>query len=262
METVCYMSGFFMKYKRLVRRAAENFLFSLLIIVASVLLAHFSPSLAPAGSTPGGEERVVLPVVVIDAGHGGADCGAVGIGGVLEMDLNLRLALLLAEEFRDAGYETELTRSEDVVLSDGEEHRTKKEGDLLARVKAAGKAGLFLSLHLNKFPQSRYRGAQVYFAPSEGSRELADAIQSQLRGTLQTYNNREIKDGSSLFLLQRIACPAVLIECGFLSNPEDVAALTDEKYLADLAREIFFAVDGYVSERLPGKVTLEKKDGM
>lgn len=250
-----------MKQKRLIRRAVENFAFSLLILGAAVLVAHFAPPLTPVGSDPGGEAPFVLPRIVIDPGHGGMDCGAVGIGGVLEKDLNLRLALLLAEEFRDAGYETELTRSEDILLSDGEKHTTKKEGDLLARVKAAKNAGLFLSLHMNKFSEARYRGAQVYFAPSAGSEALASTVQSHLCGTLQTYNNRAIKDGSGLYLLQRISCPAVLIECGFLSNPEDVAELTDDSYLARLAREIFFAVDGYVSEHA-GEFPLENKNGM
>ncbi len=190
-----------------------------------------------------------LPVVIIDAGHGGIDGGAVGVGSVAEKDLNLDIALRLSDILSAAGIPNRLTRSEDIML---ENHgsSSKKNGDLAARKKIAESYtnAVFVSIHMNSFPIQKYSGLQVYYSPNnEKSRELANLIQTDIAKRLQPENKRKIKAAtSSIYLLDNLSCPAVLVECGFLSNPEECTRLATEEYRREIALSIACSVCEYI----------------
>ena len=238
--------------KYLLRRYLGNIAMIALTVLISCGVAAVYGNKAPriSGTEQTSNESTALPVIVIDPGHGGADCGAVGINGILEKDVNLKLSVYLAEELEKVGYTVKLTRSEDVMLVDSKKaHATKKSSDLTARVAVAREGDIFISVHMNKFPEEKYSGAQVYYSVNnEASCKLAQRIQEGICASLQPDNTRAIKSGEGLFLLDRIKVPAVICECGFLSNKAEAEKLADDAYLRDLAFEIFSAIDDFVIE--------------
>ena len=183
--------------------------------------------------------------VVLDAGHGGEDGGAVGASGVYEKDVNLAVTLILRDLLVANGVNVVLTREDDRLLYDREVnyHGRKKALDLAARKQIAEKTpnAVFVSIHMNAYPQSQYRGLQVWYSPNnESSEPLAAALQARIANSLQPENERRVKPAtSSIYLLHRLKVPAVLVECGFLSNPEECAALEDPAYQRQLALELF-----------------------
>ena len=184
------------------------------------------------------------PIIVIDAGHGGEDGGAVGINGIYEKDINLAIAKRLEHMLHLCGYQTVMTRTEDVLLYDQNSNYQgqKKIQDLQTRKKIAEQYdnSTLISIHMNSFPQEKYSGLQVYYSPNEPtSSDLANTVQSNAKELLLPNNNRQIKraDGS-IYLLYRTHCPAILIECGFLSNAEECAKLSDPVYQQQLAMVI------------------------
>lgn len=184
-------------------------------------------------------------VIVLDAGHGGIDGGAQGDDGTLEKDLNLAVTRRLFALFDSAGVNVVMTRDADVSLgAAGSSHR--KLDDLKARVQTAEQTenAVFVSIHMNKFPVSRYSGLQVYYSKNNPlSKTLAESVQSTVRVSLQPKNSREIKSaGSDIYVLNSSFCPAILVECGFLSNENELADLCDENYQKRLAACIFAAV--------------------
>lgn len=190
----------------------------------------------------------VPPIVVIDAGHGGEDCGAIGKNGALEKDLNLQISLKLNELLQANGIQTVMTRTEDILLYDPNSNYQgqKKIQDLATRKSIAEQYEnvIFVSIHMNAFPQSQYSGLQVYYSPNHASsQKLAQAMQTLIKQTLQPDNRRGIKVADeSIYLLDRLNCPAVLVECGFLSNPEECERLSDDTYQRQLALVIGLSV--------------------
>lgn len=191
--------------------------------------------------------------VVIDAGHGGEDGGCVSADGVLEKDINLEVAKKVAELLNSMGYNTVMTRSEDNMLYDmyGDNYEgRKKTYDLKNRLKFTreNEADILVSIHMNKFPQSQYHGLQVYYSDNHAdSAELAQSIQSFCRLYLQPDNQREVKKaGSNIFLLDRAEMPAVLVECGFLSNAEETEKLCDNEYRKKLSFMLSMAIVSYL----------------
>ena len=211
-------------------------LLALLIILSRNLLGGIinavSQEEAPTSS---------LPIIVIDAGHGGEDGGTIGKSGVLEKDLNLAIALLLDEQLRACGVRTVMTRTEDILLYDptSDYRGQKKVQDLASRRRIAEeqKNAVFVSIHMNAFPQEKYSGLQVYYSKnSPDSLRLAEAIREQICASLQASNHRAAKPaGSEIYLLDRLSCPAVLVECGFLSNTAECKRLEDTAYQKQLA---------------------------
>ena len=184
------------------------------------------------------------PIIVIDAGHGGEDGGASGEDGTKEKDLNLLVAQSLADILTAAGYDVRMTRTDDRLLYDLYGDLTdykghKKTYDLRNRLRFTEEAGadLLLSIHMNKFPQPQYSGLQVYYSPTAPeSRTVAEVIRNYTKLYLQPENERETKAAtSSIYLLHRIQRPAVMVECGFLSNEEELTRLKDEIYRRQLA---------------------------
>ena len=190
-------------------------------------------------------------VLVIDAGHGGEDAGAVASDGTLEKDLNLEIALALSALCELNGTRHIMTREDDRLLydlyDDLEDYTGhKKLYDLKNRVRLTRECegAVFVSIHMNKFPQEKYSGTQVYFSKNNAQSELfAREIQNTIRLNLQPNNNRQIKGATSdIYVLNSLECPAILIECGFLSNESELSLLKSDPYRAKLALTVFSAV--------------------
>ncbi|MCQ2435502.1 MAG: N-acetylmuramoyl-L-alanine amidase [Clostridia bacterium] len=187
--------------------------------------------------------------LVIDAGHGGMDGGAVADDGTVEKDLNLKVADRMATLCTVLGIEYKMTRTDDVMLCDmSSSHR--KLDDLYNRIKLTESITqpVFLSIHMNKFPVAKYSGLQVYYSTYDGrSQEIADAIQAFTAEILMPENGRKTKAaGSSIFVLDKATYPAVLVECGFLSNRDELSKLKTDEYQKALALTVLAPVAEYI----------------
>lgn len=217
------------------------------LCLAAALLAVWGLLTFALGRLDGLIAPAVRPVsvtraapLILDAGHGGEDGGAVSVTGVPESRVNLEIVQKLRDTLALYGVDPVVLREEDVSLHDPEAStlRKKKRSDLKNRVRAveAVEGGTLLSIHQNSYPGSQYRGAQVFYAPTGGSRELAELLQTALREELQPDNDRQAKPiPESVYLMNHVSCPAVLVECGFLTNPEEEALLRDGGYQRQLA---------------------------
>lgn len=219
----------------------------LAITTALSLISHRNPFLLPSILTEPSNSDVPI-TVIIDAGHGGEDGGAVSEGGIFEKDLNLTVAKELCDLLKANGIKTVMTRTEDTLLYDKtiDYIGRKKVLDLAARRKIADETPncMFVSIHMNAFPSEQYRGLQVWYSPNDPrSATLAASIQQSAQSHLQPYNDRKIKRATSaIYLLHHIQSPAVLVECGFLSNPDDTALLSSPAYQQALALVLFSAI--------------------
>lgn len=181
------------------------------------------------------------PVYVIDAGHGGEDGGAVADDGTVESNLNLELALRLNDLLRFCGQNTQMTRREDVsIYSEGASTlREKKVSDLKNRVAIVNGLdnAILVSLHQNKLPAyPGVHGAQVFYNTVEPAQELADQIQAALNTAINIDNPKSSKPiSNTIYLTKNVTAPAVLIECGFLSNPTETIQLQQPEYQKKLA---------------------------
>ena len=187
-------------------------------------------------------------IVIIDAGHGGEDCGAIGVNGVLEKDVNLSVALAVGKELETRGYVVVYTRTDDRMLYKPEENikGMRKLSDLKGRCEVAQRYSdaLLVSIHMNSFSSAKYSGLQVYYSENQNSsKDAAQKIQNSVRENLQPNNNRKIKSGKDIYLLKNIENPAVLIECGFLTNREECEKLSEKEYQNQLS---FFIVCGII----------------
>lgn len=188
------------------------------------------------------------PRVIIDAGHGGADAGAIGTRGTLEKDLNLLIANELAARFLEAGISVLMTRTEDaLVLHEGEDIKgQRKAKDLYNRAALAAlyPNATFISIHMNAFPAEKYRGLQVYYNKNSAeSARLAQRITENVKQDLDpVYTRVPNFRGEELYLLSHITGRAVLVECGFLSNAEEEAKLLEKDYQKKLSFCIFYAM--------------------
>ena len=185
--------------------------------------------------------------VIIDPGHGRIDGGAVGEGGILEKDINLLISHALNSLLSLTNTSTVMTRTTDELLVDeGNTTASKKTQDLTQRVGFTElyENPLFISIHQNKFPVSRYSGLQVYYSKNNPeSKIVAENIQKTTKLLLQNDNKREVKKaGTNIYVLKKIVCPAVLVECGFLSNPQEARRLCDDSYQKKIAICIFSAL--------------------
>ena len=209
---------------------------AVLVCAATVCAAALgAEATVAAAALPVGEIQWVL-----DAGHGGEDGGAVSPSGVVESQINLEITRRLDSVLGFCGEAAIMLRDEDTSLHDpgAVTLREKKASDLHNRASAvqAFPEATLISIHQNSFPQAQYRGTQVFYAPTEGSQALAQAIQVAVQAKLQQENTRESKPiPETVYLLNHIPNRAVLVECGFLSNPEDEAALQERGYQLQMA---------------------------
>jgi len=178
--------------------------------------------------------------LILDAGHGGEDGGAVSISGIPESQINLSIVEKLDNILCFFGDIPILLRSEDVSLhnSDAKTLREKKVSDLKNRVSMVNEIpnGVLISIHQNTYTDERYHGAQTFYANTEGAQNLAHHVQTTLKQSLQPNNERESKKISdSVYLMNHVLCPAVLVECGFLTNAAEESLLLDPLYQKKLA---------------------------
>lgn len=194
--------------------------------------------------------RLISPCIIIDPGHGGEDGGAISCTGDMESHYNLEISIRLNDLLTLLGYRTKMIRTEDVsVYTTGTSIAQKKRSDLRERVRIVNECrdAILLSLHQNHFSDSRYSGAQIFFADTEGSRALAEKMQEQFIFALNRSSNRKAKKSRGIFLMEHIQCPGVLIECGFLSNREENAKLKTSEYQKKICCVIASSVSLYIS---------------
>ena len=177
---------------------------------------------------------------VLDAGHGGEDGGASSESGSKESEINLSITLKLDQLMGFCGQKTRLTRTDDRSIHDPDARtiREKKVSDLRNRVKQVENTEdcLLVSIHQNSFPDGKYRGAQVFYGHTAGSKPWGEATQELLRVALATENSRQAKPiPETVYLMNHVSCPALLVECGFLSNREEARLLLDEGYQKKIA---------------------------
>lgn len=217
--------------------------------VSSILLAaHFVNRAATVMAENAPIEQ--RQCIVVDAGHGGEDGGATSCTGIQESTYNLEIAKQLNDLLNFLGYDTRMIRTADVsVYTKGETIAQKKISDLKERVRIVNETenALLLSIHQNTFSDSRSNGAQVFYAGTKGSEELARNLQFALTSCLNPHSNRMIKKSNGIYLMDHINKTGVLIECGFLSNPEEEAKLRNPKYQQKISCIIAASVSEFLS---------------
>ena len=225
-------------------------LFTLVLCAFCVILTYMDKESESYADTDTSEDAPSLRAVIIDAGHGGEDGGASSSDGVKEKDINLEIALMLRDLYTSVGIPTVLTRAEDVLLYDkSSDHVGKKKVmDLSNRLSIAQSTpdSLFISIHQNAFSDKQYSGLQVWYSShSPLSKEIASDIQDSVK-QIQASNYRKTKAADSrLFILDHLTTPAVLVECGFLSNDGEATKLNTEEYQKKLAFIIFISTVKY-----------------
>lgn len=199
-------------------------------------------------------ETIALPVtnkvVIIDAGHGYPDDGAISSSGVTENKINLSIAKKLKKLFEDTGTKVVLTRSDEngIYELDAKTLRDKKRSDLKKRVEIgnSSNADVFISIHLNKIPQSQYYGWQTFYKNKDDqSKLLAENIQNSISSVIERDNKRVALAISNKYIVDNVNIPICIVECGFLSNFEEEKLLQDDAYQNKLAVGIFLGVVNY-----------------
>lgn len=201
------------------------------LVLSGVLLVRTADSLHAV-------ERMISPrpCLIIDPGHGGIDGGAVAFNGVRESDINLAIALKLRDLADFFGVDTALTRTDDSSQSDSASY--SEHEDLVHRTELinAVSNGVLISIHQNFFPTSQPSGAQVLYAAGERSRALGTRTHGNLVTALQPSNRRLAEPAPDrLYITSHVTCPAILVECGFLSNLNDLDQLARDPYQTSLA---------------------------
>lgn len=193
---------------------------------------------------------VTSKVIVIDAGHGKPDEGAVGIYGTTEQAINLKIALKLQSLLEQSGSIVYLTRSDEngIYTTDAKTIRQKKISDVKNRVAISNGADveLVVSIHLNKFPEEKYSGWQTFYQKkNEDSIRLATLIQNSLNNSIGIENDRVPLGIEGVYLMDKIENTAVIVECGFLSNREEAKLLEEDSYQNKLAWGIYIGIQEY-----------------
>lgn len=191
-----------------------------------------------------------LPVIIIDAGHGGEDGGAVGIDGTYEKDINLQISLKVNDILTLFGYKTHLIRTTDTAIhTTGDTIRQRKVSDIRNRTATMDlyENCIYLSIHQNKYEDSRIWGTQTFYSANcDESRKIAGLIQNAVKSQLQPNNKRQIKkSGTDIYVLYNATKPAVMVECGFVSNQSELNQLKDSTYQNNMALSIATGIINY-----------------
>lgn len=225
-----------------------------IIVVSSIVISITIFFMVCGFSDTNNLHNSSLPLIVIDAGHGGEDGGAVADDGTNEKDINLDIALQLNELFKSSGFKTVMTRDTDnAIYDDGcEDIKSKKVSDMHNRLAIFNREenSIVISVHQNKFEQKKYSGTQVFYSPNNPKSEiLADKIRLSVKGMLQPDNEREIKKSDkNIYLLYNCKQPSVIVECGFISNDEELSKLKTEEYQKQIAFSIYCGCLEYLNE--------------
>lgn len=228
-----------MKSKRIVYIAVcicLGLLFSILSLNSGIAVASMAKNFAAY--------ETVSPTIIIDPGHGGEDGGASSASGLLEKDLNLSISLYLKSFLEQSGFKVSLIRDGDYAVYDESAStlKEKKTSDLKNRLKICNSSenNIYISIHQNKFQQSSCKGTQVFYSPNNDiSKAFAEAVQSTVKNLLQNDNDRKIKPSNgSIYILDNSEVPCILVECGFISNPDEAYLLSTGEY----QKQISFAL--------------------
>jgi len=220
----------------IIRKRQIVFVVGILGAISAILaLKQYIPTIAVP---------VTNRVVIIDAGHGGGDPGAIGFTGTLEKNINLNIALKLQQFIEQSGGITFMTRVEDEMLAENKREDMK----LRKRLREENSGDIFISIHLNSFPQESCKGAQTFYANNEESKNLAEKIQKNMVKFLEEDNSRVAKKLVDVYLLKDVNVPSVIVECGFLSNSKEEKLLKDEDYQSRVAFSIFAGICEYFGE--------------
>ena len=189
-------------------------------------------------------------VILIDPGHGGIDGGAQSKAGTIEKYINLQISLKLRDELEKKGYKVFMTRDEDEGLyKKGNTVKEKKREDLTRRVemKKETECDIFVSIHQNMFPQSKCYGAQVWYASNDNSYNLATIVQDSVKESVNDNNKRVAKPAAEAYLILRdkYEGASILVECGFLSNPDEEAKLKSDEHQNLIVEGISNGIDKY-----------------
>lgn len=192
--------------------------------------------------------KTIKPVVVVDAGHGGADPGKVAEDGCREKDINLAIAKKVQEKLKKADVEVIMTRDNDEMLHDaGNTGEKTRDMQIRCEIINTSRAACAVSIHQNSFGSTSVKGAQVfYYAGSEQGQEFARIMQQQLVEKLNPSNTRVCKADSSYYLLRKTSVPLVIVECGFLSNPQEAALLQTEDFQDRAAGAICAGIEEFL----------------
>ena len=228
-----------------------------LVILGIFLLLVISICVIMQFKEPETKETVALPVsnkvIVVDAGHGEPDGGAVSSNGISEAEINLKIALKLQNLLEQSGATVILTRSDENGIYDVDKTtlKQKKVSDIRNRVKIgnSSSADIFVSIHLNKIPQEQYSGWQTFFKKdNEQGEKLATAIQESLKEAVGKENNRLPMKLDNVYIVKNVEIPLTIVECGFLSNEEEEKKLQEDEYQNRLAWGIYNGINDYFYE--------------
>ncbi len=231
------------------------FIFTVICALLLLSIMYFFPKKEkeePENLNASTEPEKKYTTVIIDAGHGGEDGGTQTPSGTLEKDLNLKIAELLKKELEKMGINVVMTRTEDKLLYDTSVNYEgrKKKLDAAARLKITEENpnSVFVSIHMNSYTDPKYSGLQVWYSGNNpDSLPLARTIQDRNNTIFQVGNKRQTKPvGENIYLMNQIQCPAVLIECGFLSNPREAQSLCDSGYQIALSKSIAESIAEYI----------------
>ncbi len=245
------MKILFINFRKFRKRVLRPFAI-ISLVLATIILGLFIFDTYLSDSVAASSD--VGKVIIIDAGHGGEDPGAIGEGSVYEKDLNLAIAMLVGEKLIEKGYTVVYTRTEDKMLYSPEENikGMRKLSDLKNRVKVSEQYpdAIFVSIHMNSFGNSVYSGAQVYYNAKNGeSHILAEKIRTSIVAEAQPDNTRVTKEGKGLYLLENNPNPAVIVECGFMTNSEELARLLEKEYQNQLSFAIVCGIINYIGNK-------------
>ncbi len=230
---------------------------SVVILVCACILARSS-----AVYVTGRKVLKQKECIVVDVGHGGFDSGKIGVNGELEKDINLQIALKLRDVLEKNGISVVMTREEDKGLYDSDASN-KKAQDLQKRCDLINdsKPILTVSIHQNSYTSPEIKGAQVfYYTTSSESQKLAEIIQRTLVEQADPENHRKAKANDSYYMLKRTSSPIVIVECGFLSNPEEAEKLSDEEYQQKMADAVCMGIFEYLGRNMEEKHTDDVKE--
>lgn len=221
------------------------FISSVIILSIFFSCTNTKNSLELVSSTP-----VSNHIVILDAGHGNPDGGAVGQDGSIESNLNLEIVLKLQKLLEASNCTVILTRSDEngIYETTAETIREQKVSDMKNRVDIANNsnAEIFVSIHMNKLEQSQYSGWQTFYKNNDDtSKEIAENIQTSLNYFIKKENSRTIKSISGIYLTKNVEIPLVIVECGFLSNAEENKLLQTDSYQNELAWSIYIGIMDY-----------------
>lgn len=232
------------------------------IMFFTTLLAIFTPMIFINNSTNNKQLNTVTSnnikenlKVVVDAGHGEPDGGAVSADGIKESYLNLQIAQKLKIKLEEQNIKVIMTREDENNIAPASEQQNKirqiKTSDLNNRVKIANDSGaqILVSIHMNKFEDSKYRGWQTFYSKdSEQGKKLAESIQASIGEIVQIENKRTALKIEGIKIIDKSKIPAVIVECGFLSNTEECKKLQDESYQEKIAEGIKNGIEKYFSD--------------